>query len=112
MIINVAYDSYNATQFAINATSAGLPLQPYSQTLANFNRPTKEFERLILSGTIILDSNPINQYCFSNVALKSDHNGNVKPDKSSRYKKIDGVIAKLMALGGFLTSGRFEPNIY
>lgn len=112
MILNVSYDTYNATQFAISATNAGLPLQPYSQTLANFNRPTKEFERLILNGSVTINSNPINQHCFSNVALKFDHNANVKPDKSSRFKKIDGVISKLMALGGYLTSGQFEPNIY
>ena len=112
MILNVSYDTYNSTQFAISATNAGLPLQPYSQTLANFNRPTKEFERLILSNNLTINGNPINQYCFGNVALKFDHNANVKPDKSSRYKKIDGVISKLMALGGYLTSGQFEPNIY
>ena len=29
-LYGVFYDSYNATQWAINATNEGLPLEPYS----------------------------------------------------------------------------------
>ena len=53
-IQKVAYDSYNATQWAINSEAAGLPLEPYSQALGNFNRATKEFERLLKQGKIII----------------------------------------------------------
>ena len=45
----VGYDKYNATQWAIDSTEKGLPLEEYAQTLANFNKPTREMERLILS---------------------------------------------------------------
>lgn len=37
-INKIAYDSWNATQFAINATAEGLPLEPFSQALWHFNR--------------------------------------------------------------------------
>lgn len=49
-IQKVGYDKWNATQWAIKATELGLPLEEYPQTIGNFNRPTKELERLILSG--------------------------------------------------------------
>lgn len=98
----VGYDSWNATQFATSATNAALPMVPFSQSIGNFNRPTKELERLILSGKAVIDNNPITKYCFSNVDLRVDHNGNAKPDKSSKIKKIDGVIAMLEALGVYL----------
>ena len=98
----LGYDSWNATQFAISATASGIPMQQFSQSIGNFNRPTKELERLILSGRVVIDNNPITRYCFSNVELRSDHNGNTKPDKGSRLKKIDGVIAMLEALGVYL----------
>jgi phage terminase large subunit-like protein len=55
--------------------------------------PTRELERLILSGKAVIDNNEINRFCFRNVTLKSDHNGNVKPNKAIDKKKIDGVIA-------------------
>ena len=111
-IDKVAYDSYNATQWAINATAEGLPLQPYSQSLWNFNRPTKEFERLIKSGKVVIDNNEITRWCFGNVALKADHNDNTKPVKGgTEQEKIDGVISMLEALGVMLETPQFNNVI-
>ena len=95
----VGYDSWNATQFVISATDAGIPMEPYGQNIGNFNRPTKELERLFLSGRVVLHNNPITRFCLSNVEIRRDSNGNEKPDKSNPDKKIDGVIAILEALG-------------
>jgi len=84
----VFYDKYNATQWAIQCTEEGLTLEPFSQTLGNFNACTKEFRRLMLGGKIFIDDNPINRYCLRNVELKSDWNGNVKPNKSNEKKRL------------------------
>ena len=108
----IAYDTWNSTQWAIDATSKGLPLQPFSQALGNFNRATKEFERLILSNKIAIDDNEITRYCFRNVSLKFDHNDNCKPVKSVRQNKIDGVIAMLESLGIMLQEPRFDNEIF
>lgn len=107
----IAYDSYNATQFAINATSEGLPLEPFSQALWHFNKPTKEFERLIKSGKIVIDNNEITRWCFSNVYLKSDYNENVKPVKVETMNKIDGVISMIEALGIYLEQPQYNNTI-
>ena len=107
----VGYDKYNATQWAIQATDLGLPLQEYPQTLGNFNKPTREIERLILSGKAVIDNNEINRWCFKNVTLKSDYNGNVKPNKSSKNKKIDGAIAMIQALGMFLIVPHYSNEL-
>lgn len=110
-IQKVGYDKWNATQWAIKATEMGLPLEEYPQTIGNFNRPTKELERLILSGQTVIDNNEITRWCFKNVELKADHNGNVKPNKSSKAKKIDGVIAIIQALGTYLTVEHYSNEI-
>lgn len=110
-IQKIFYDPYNATQWAINCTEIGLPLEPYSQNMANFNRPTKELERLILSKGCAIDNNEVTRFCFRNVTIKADHNGNVKPVKYVDAKKIDGVIANLMALGGYLTVPKYSNTI-
>lgn len=107
----VGYDKYNATQWAIKATELGLPLEEYPQTLGNFNKPTREMERLILSGNAIIDNNEINRWCFKNVTLKSDHNGNVKPNKAVKGKKIDGAIAMIQALGIYLNVPHYSNEI-
>ena len=100
----VFYDSWNATQLINDLTNEGLPMQAYSQSIGNFNRPTKEIERLILSGRVTIDDNPINRWCFDNVELKVDLNGNCKPIGDHDKRKVDGVISMLNALGGYLAT--------
>lgn len=107
----IGYDPYNATQFVINAEDKGLPMHPYSQTIGNFNRPTRELERLLLSGKAKIHNNPVTRFCLRNVVLRLDHNGNVKPDKSKASSKIDGVIAMIEALGCYLESPLRDAGI-
>jgi phage terminase large subunit-like protein len=107
----IGYDSYNSTQWAIDATAKGLPLEVYSQSIGNFNRPTKEIERLILSDKAVIDNNEINRFCFKNVVLKSDQNGNTKPVKYIDNNKIDGVISMIQALGMYLQVPHYSNTI-
>lgn len=109
-IKQVNYDKYNATQWAIDATESGFNLKPFSQNALNYNIPTKEFERLILMGRLRIEKSPVTKYMLNNVILKVDLNGNVKPIRNNENKKIDGVMAMLMALGGYV--GQRETNIY
>lgn len=112
MINNISYDQWNATQWAIDCTAKGLPLNPYSQTIGNFNRPTKEFERLINGKRVVIDNSPVTNFCFKNVVIKTDSNGNQKPNKSESKQKIDGVIAMLMAFGGYLQQPHYSNTIF
>ena len=110
---NVAYDEWNASSWAADAYAEGLPIKGYSQTVGNFNKPTKTFEMLVRSGKVIIDYNPLVRWCFNNVEIKTDINGNTKPMKGgssnrkadrngTNTKKIDPIIAMLEALGGYL----------
>ena len=78
----------------------------------SFNRPTKEFERLIKSGRVVIDDNPITRWCFSNVVLKYDHNENVKPTKLENQQKIDGTISMIEALGVYLQQPQFNNEVF
>lgn len=111
---SIGYDQFNATYFAIKGTEQNLPLQPYSQAIYNFNKPTKEFERLLLENQIVIDDNPITKWCFSNVNIKTDHNDNIKPVKENltSNNKIDGVISILMSLGVELGQVQIAPQIF
>jgi phage terminase large subunit-like protein len=101
-IVDVFYDPYNATQWVTQCTEQGLTMTPFAQTPGNFNNATKEYERMMLSGNIMLDDNPITRYCLRNVELRTDFNGNVKPLKNVEKKKIDGVIAMLHSEAAYL----------
>lgn len=110
-IMSVSYDAWNSTQWAIEATNEGLPLQKYAQNMGAFNKPTKELERLIKQGRIIIDDNPITRFCFRNVLLRVDLNGNIKPSKEKPDNKIDGVIAIIECLGSYLESPHYAGDI-
>ena len=103
-IIKIWYDKWNSTQWAIDCEKQGLPLEPFSQALGNFNGPTKQFERLALEKKLRIDYNPVTAWCFRNVKLARDHNDNVKPDKADKnnLQKIDGAISMIEALGGWM----------
>lgn len=112
-IRKVAYDSWNSVQWAIQCEEAGLPLEPYSQSIGNFNRPTRELERLIRSQKVVFQTSEITRWMFRNVLLKHDHNDNVKPTKGgTQGQKIDGVIAILEALGIYLLEPRYSGEIF
>ncbi len=75
--------------------------------------PTKELERLLIgTDKVIIDSNRINAYCFRNCKVEPDDNGNIKPKKENKasMQKIDGTIAMLCVLGGYLTTPQYSYN--
>lgn len=108
---SVAYDAFNATQYVISAEQAGLPMHPYSQSLGNFNRPTKLLEMLIRSGRCVIDENTAVLWCFNNVKLKFDYNENCKCNKSTPEAKIDPCISMCEALGAWLDEGNTDVEI-
>lgn len=110
-IRKLGLDRWNASQFQIAATEEGLPIEPVSQAIANLNRPTKELERLIRSGKVVIDKNEINLFCFRNAKPKFDWNENCKITKESYEAKIDGVVAMIMALCTYLDTPRFTGSI-
>ena len=114
MTMEIGYDSYNATQYVLNAQDAGLPMVAYSQTLSSFNKPTKFFEMLVKSKKCIIDANPAVEWCLSNVELMFDHYDNCKPNKANgnRDNKIDPVISMLEALGTYLNSKYYVPEAW
>lgn len=111
-IAKVSYDTWNASQFSIDMTEQGLNMVPYSMSIGSLNKPTKELERLILSGKVVMYPNKIDNFCFDNVTLKRDWNDNVRPVKESYMNKIDGTMSMIMALGGYLTEKHYMSDIF
>lgn len=101
-IQGIYYDSWNSTQFAITCTELGYNMVPYSQSLGQFNQPTREFERLVGGNLAVIDKSSMFLWSCNNVIIKQDWNGNGKPSKENKNKKIDAVITALEALGGYL----------
>ena len=111
-ITAVYYDKYNATQFAITMTEMGFNMQEYSQSLGNYNAPTKEFERLVRTKELVIHKSSNFVWQITCTSLKVDWNGNSKPAKTAwQTQKIDNVIAATTALGGWLKAGGCNMDI-
>ena len=83
-------------------TEKNFKMSVFSQTLGNFNAPTKELERMIRAGEAVMDKTANALWQFGNVVLKIDYNNNCKPTKESNGNKIDLVITLIEALGGYM----------
>lgn len=108
----IYYDRYNATAFVLSCLEHKLNMIEFSQSIGNFSRPTKEFERLMLSGSIVLDDNEITRFCLRNCIIKSDWNGNIKPMRSGNDNKIDGVIAAIQSLSPWIETMNYSNKIF
>ena len=95
----LAYDPWNATQFAIHLQNEGLPCQEFRQGFTSMNAPSKEIERLFTSGRLEHGNHPVLEWMFGNATYRKDPAGNIKPDKERAAEKIDGVVAAIMGIG-------------
>lgn len=94
----VAYDPWASQQFKIAAEKQGLPMRACKQGIGSFSEPTSALEHMILTKEVVIDYNPVTNFCFANVLIKTDENSNRKPVKSSKNQKIDIVIAFIQSI--------------
>lgn len=73
---------------------------PFEQTIKNFAFPSMVFERLVVSGKLHHNRNPVTNWQAGHVQAKEDQSGNIRPVKPKRQsaKKIDGIVATIQAL--------------
>ena len=82
-------------------------LMEYQQSIRYMSVPTKWYESAMLKNELNLMHNPILRWNMKNVVIYIDPNANIKLDKARSRNKIDGVVACVNAVGGWLnlTSG-------
>lgn len=97
-IMTIGSDMWNATSTLITLQNLGYNVEQFSQSIGNFSGPTKSFEKHIKDGSLIINSSSMFLWEFSHVALKVDHNNNVKPDKKSYKEKIDNLVSSIMTI--------------
>lgn len=98
--MHVEYDRKFSGTLVQNLQNNAIDLSPFTQTLMNYTSPTKEFQRLIMSGKLRVGKNPILKWMLSGCVAITDTNENIRIDKSRSTKRVDGIIASIMALAG------------
>ena len=89
-------------------------LMEYRQDIRYMSVPTKDLESRVLKHGINFCGNPVIRWMFRNVVVYKDPNANIKLDKARSRNKIDGVVATVDAIGGWLnkTAEQGSREIY
>lgn len=111
-IKEIAIDRWNATHLSTQLTGDGFEMIAFGQGFASMSAPTKELERRVLAKEVNHAGNPVLRWMASNVSIKQDPAGNMKPDKSKSSERIDGIYAALMALGRVMESDDERGSVY
>jgi len=100
-IAEFAFDPWNAEKTTQEIEEEfGIKRCAFGQTIGNFAPACQAFERLLLGGKLQNNGNPILAWQAGHVQVRTDPSGNkrpVKPEQGDR-RKIDGIVAALMAL--------------
>ncbi|MFN4283503.1 MAG: terminase large subunit [Alphaproteobacteria bacterium] len=111
-IQEIAYDPWNSSQLVTELQKDGAPMINHAQTVAAMTGPSKEFERLVFAAQIEHGNHPVARWQMGNVAVYSDGNGNIKPDKQRSGEKIDLSVAAIMAVGRAVLATDGGKSVY
>jgi phage terminase large subunit-like protein len=112
-LLSWSYDPYYLTQMSQRLQAEGITVVETIQNVKNHSNPMLEWEALIESGRIHHTGDPVLAWAVGNTTARRDANGNVYPRKEKDDKKIDPVVAGIMALGrSILDDGTRKKSIY
>ncbi|MBW5398586.1 terminase large subunit [Brachyspira pilosicoli] len=102
-IIEIAYDPWKAIEIITHLENEGFKMQQVRQSFAvgGLSEGTSLFEKTIDERKLLHGNNPVLNWMISCCEVKTDGRDNylpVKPDRRRSYKRIDGVVASIMAL--------------
>jgi len=100
----IGIDRWNATQLATQLQGDGVEVVGFGQGYGSMSSPAKQLENLVLAERIRHAGHPVLSWMASNVAIQSDHAGNIKPSKARSTERVDGIVSLVMALGMHATA--------
>ncbi|MFA5130273.1 MAG: terminase TerL endonuclease subunit [Patescibacteria group bacterium] len=102
----VGFDPWNSQYWIKEMENLGFNMEKVRQGVYSLSEPMKQLEADLKSKQLIYDNNPILKWCLANTQAKVDLNGNIQPSKlNSKYKRIDGTVALVIA---YAVLGRFR----
>ncbi len=109
-IRGIGYDAWNASQIVNELTGDGFEMLKFGQGFQSMSAPSKELERLLISGCLDHGGNPVLRWMASNCSAETDAAGNVKPSKKKSTERIDGIVASVMSIG--LSMSQEAASVY
>lgn len=101
IVRGIAIDRWNSVHLTTQLINESIAAIPFGQGYQSMSSPTKLFQTTALRSGFRHAGNPVLAWQASNVQVKSDDAGNIKPTKKNSHStaRIDAVVAAIMALG-------------
>jgi len=96
------FDPWHATRLADELRDDGIEMIEIRQNYNGMSEGAKTFEAQVVTGQMQHDAGQLLRWQADNVAIISDNDGNMRPmrpQKNSNKRKVDGIIAAVMACG-------------
>jgi phage terminase large subunit-like protein len=95
----LGFDPWNAQEFSNDMQARhSINMIKVGQGYRDLSEPTKEMGRLIRARKVRHGGHPVLRWMADNMIVRIDPAGNIKPDKEKSKKKIDGIVALIIAL--------------
>jgi phage terminase large subunit-like protein len=104
-IKRVSFDRWGARQVVQALQDAGVEVADMGQGFAAMNAPSKELERAVLSRQLAHGGCSLLRWQATQATVKTDPSGAIrvaKPDRMKHARRVDSVVALVMALDGVL----------
>lgn len=111
---DMPFDPWNANQFINNLQKAGIDVDKMTEYSQSGYKPwteaMKTTEKMILEGNLHHNGNPVLRWNMSNVAVREDHNDNIRPIKENPQNKIDGAVIVFMGISRAIVANEEEET--
>jgi phage terminase large subunit-like protein len=112
-VAQVWYDPSEATKISLELEDAVgneefmVKCLQYPRSL---HEATRKVEELVATKNLRHGENPVLRWMNNNVDIRTDSEGHIKIDKEKSSEKVDGMVALVMALKGWIYHQREQPD--
>ncbi len=111
-ILRIGRDRWGSLQMSQNLDKAGIEVVGIGQGFKSMSEPMKELEAYVLQNKLIHFGHPVLRWMAENTVAKTDAAENIKPDKDKSKEKIDGIVALIMAMDGYIREEGTGKSVY
>ena len=106
-LVELGFDEWNALQMVGSLRRAGLACERVGRGFAGMSGPSQYLEKMVLEGIFEHGNNPVLNWQASHCEVVRDDNDSIrprKPNKDTARRKVDGLVALVMAIARWIAA--------
>jgi phage terminase large subunit-like protein len=113
-IRQIGFDRNGARDTVADLIDDGINVVDIGQGFVSMSAPSKRLQELVLSRHLVHTGHPVLRWNVDCTTVQQDAAGNIKPVKPDRQrgsKRIDGVVAAVMAIDCVMKNQQIEAGV-